>query len=75
LIKAVSTNEYEPNISLVCTYTFKYLLVDADTYAVWPTGLALPDSYYANYPGEMWIYLDRYALGANLTYGIIYDKT
>lgn len=51
LIKAVSSNEYDPTISLVCTFTFKYLLVDPDTYAIWPTGLNIPESYYANYPG------------------------
>jgi hypothetical protein len=74
LVKAVSYNEYYPETTLVCTFTFKFQVVDEEDYSVWPTGLALPQSYYANYPGEMFIPLDRYALGANITYGIKYDK-
>jgi len=74
LIKAVSTNEYDANNTNVCTFTFKYFLADPEDYSVWPTGYTLPQSYYANYPGEMFIPLDRYALGANITYGVIYAK-
>lgn len=47
-----------------------------DSLALWPTGLKLPDTYYANYPGQLFIPLDRYVLGANITYGVYdtYDK-
>jgi len=74
VINARSSNEYDSTISTICTFTFKYQLVGNDDYAIWQTGLSLPQSYYANYPGEMFIPLDRYALGANITYGIKYDK-
>ncbi len=30
----------------------------------------MPNTYYANYPGEFGIPLDRYAHGANMTYGV-----
>jgi hypothetical protein len=36
----------------------------------------LPSDYYANYPGQLFIPLDRYVLGANITYGVdSQDKT
>lgn len=74
-MKAQSTNEYT-NASLICTFTFKYLVVANDSLALWPTGLKLPDTYYANYPGQLFIPLDRYVFGSNITYGIFdnYDK-
>jgi hypothetical protein len=69
VVKAVSTNEYTKE-SLPCTFTFKYLVVDNDALAIWPTGRKLPDTYYANYPGQLFVPLDRYALGPNITYGV-----
>ncbi len=38
--------------------------------AIWPTGVQVPDTYYANFPGELVIPLNRYAIGANITYGV-----
>jgi len=35
--------------------------------------LNLPETYYANYPGQLFIPLSRLAFGSNLTYGVI-DK-
>ena len=36
----------------------------------WTTGLKLPDSYYANFPGEFFIPLSRYVIGPNITWGV-----
>lgn len=71
IIKGESVNEYT-NESLVCTFMFKYLVVDNDSLALYPTGLKLPETYYANYPGQLFIPLDRIIFGSNITYGI-YD--
>jgi hypothetical protein len=38
--------------------------------AIWPTGATPPAAYYANYPGEMVVPLNRYVFGANLTWGV-----
>lgn len=75
IVKGESTNEYTME-SLVCTFTFKYIVVANDSLALWPTGLKLPETYYANYPGQLFIPLDRYVLGSNITYGVFdnYDK-
>jgi hypothetical protein len=48
--------------------------VASDSYALWPTGLSIPETYYANYPGQLFIPLDRYILGSNITWGIIDDE-
>lgn len=55
---------------------YKYIVVANDTLALWPTGRKLPDTYYANYPGQLYIPLDRYVFGSNITYGVFdnYDK-
>jgi hypothetical protein len=71
IIKGESVNEYT-NESLVCTFMFKYLVVDNDSLALFPTGLQLPDTYYANYPGQLFIPLDRLVFGSNITFGV-YD--
>jgi hypothetical protein len=75
IVKAESVNEYTKE-SLVCTFTYKYLVVDNDSLALYPTGLRLPDTYYANYPGQLFIPIDRYVFGSNITYGVFdnYDK-
>lgn len=70
IVKAESKNEYNAVAPLVCTYSFKYTIVASDTLSIWPTGLSLPDTYYANYPGQLFIPLDRYVLGSNITYGV-----
>lgn len=69
VVRAVSTNEYTKE-SLPCTFTFRYVVVDNDALAIWTTGRKLPDTYYANYPGQLFVPLDRYALGPNITYGV-----
>ena len=71
IIKGESVNEYT-NESLVCTFMFKYLVVANDSLAIYPTGLKLPDTYYANYPGQLFIPLDRLVFGSNITYDV-YD--
>lgn len=37
---------------------------------LWDTGLAIPKDYYANYPGQLYVPLDRYAMGPNITYSV-----
>lgn len=51
-------------------------MVPDDSLAIWPTGLTIPSTYYANYPGNLYIPIDRYVLGSNITYGVSdeYDK-
>jgi hypothetical protein len=73
LVKAQSSNEYNPNSTLICTFTFKYIVVAVDSLALWPTGRVLPQNYYANYPGQLFIPLDRYVLGPNITWVIFKD--
>lgn len=46
-------------------------MVAGDSYALWPTGLTIPETYYANYPGQLFIPLDRYVLGSNITWNIV----
>ena len=70
MVKGTSTNEYDPDHGLICTFTFKYLVVPIDSRALWPTGRTLPSDYYANYPGQLFIPLDRYVFGSNITYGV-----
>lgn len=76
IVKAESSNEYGAEPPLVCTFMYKYIVVGNDSLALWPTGRKLPDTYYANYPGQLYIPLDRYVLGSNITYGVFdnYDK-
>jgi len=38
--------------------------------ALWPTGRKVPSTYYANFPGQLIIPLDRYVIGANVTWGV-----
>lgn len=47
-----------------------FTVVDVDSKALWPTGMVIPDSYYANFPGELVIPLERYVFGPNITYGV-----
>ncbi len=47
-----------------------FIVVDVNSKVLWPTGLHLPDTYYANFPGELVIPLNRYIIGANITYGV-----
>ena len=56
--------------SSVCTFDFKFTIADINSMSIYPTGMNIPDTYYANYPGELYIPLDRYLIGANITYGI-----
>lgn len=53
-----------------CTFTYKLAVVKADNYSLWPTGLTPSKEYYANYPGELFIPLNRYVLGPNITWGV-----
>ena len=75
IVKAESINEYNPSQSVVCTFNFKYLVVPIDALTIWPTGRTLPKDYYANYPGELFIPIDRYAFGPNITYGVQSNET
>lgn len=72
VVRGESTNEYT-NESLICSFSYKFLVVPVDSLALWPTGLKLPDTYYANYPGQLFVPLDRYVFGSNITYGV-YDE-
>lgn len=71
-IKAESKNEYT-NDTMNCTFTFKFLVVKKDSLLPWPTGLQLPETYYTNYPGKLFVPLDRYIIGSNITYGVHFD--
>jgi len=55
---------------LICTFDWKFTVVDIDSKSLWPTGLTIPNTYYANFPGELVIPLDKYIFGANVTYGV-----
>jgi hypothetical protein len=46
------------------------VVVPVDSCALWPTGLHLPETYFANYPGYLYIPLDRYVYGSNISWGI-----
>lgn len=75
VVKGESINEYDPSHPLVCTFTFRFLVVDPESLVLYPTGLTLPKDYYANYPGELFIPIDRYVFGANLTYGLYFNQS
>ena len=68
-VKAESKNE-NTGKSIVCTFDWRFVIVQADSMTIWPTGIPTPTSYYANFPGELVVPLTRYVIGANLTYGI-----
>jgi hypothetical protein len=38
--------------------------------AIFPSGIPFPEQYYANYPGDFYIPLNRYVWGANITYDV-----
>lgn len=65
----LSVNTYTGQ-SLVCTFTMKFTVVEINNMVLWPTGRKLPEVYYANYPGELFIPLDRYVLGPNITWSV-----
>jgi hypothetical protein len=52
----------------------KFSVIDVDSMITWLTGIKLPETFYANYPGQLFIPLDRYVLGPNITYGIYDNK-
>lgn len=56
--------------SMICTFSFKFTVADSNSMSLWPTGITIPTAYYANYPGELYIPMDRYLLGPNITYGV-----
>lgn len=68
-VQALSINTYT-NHSLACSWSLKFRVVEVTSKKLWPTGLKLPETYYANFPGELFIPLDRYIMGPNITYGI-----
>jgi len=68
-VMGLSVNTYTGR-SLVCSFSFKFYVVNLNSTSIWPTGRTLPEVYYANYPGELFIPLDRYVLGPNITYGV-----
>lgn len=68
-IQGLSVNTYTSR-SLVCSFTMAFTVVDINSMTLWKTGLTLPSTYYTNYPGELFIPLDRYILGPNITYGV-----
>lgn len=53
-----------------CTFTFKTAVVKADNFTLWPTGLTPSKEYFSNYPGELYIPLDRYIMGPNITWAV-----
>jgi len=58
------------NRSFACTFTYKLSVVRVDNFSLWPTGLMPSKEYYSNYPGELFIPLNRYILGPNITWGV-----
>jgi hypothetical protein len=68
-VQGVSVNPYTGH-KLPCSFTMKFVVVDKNKIDLYPTGLSLPDTYYANYPGEMFIDLAPYVLGPNITYKV-----
>jgi hypothetical protein len=58
------------NRSFACTFTYKVSVVRVDNFSLWPTGLMPSKEYYSNYPGELFIPLNRYILGPNITWGV-----
>lgn len=63
------------NRNLTCTFSYKMVVVASDNYTTWPTGLTPSREYYANYPGELFIPLNRYVLGPNITWGVEENTT
>jgi len=49
-IKAVSVSE-NSGANLICSYDMMFVVVQVYSMSIWPTGLSIPDTYYANYPG------------------------
>lgn len=69
-VKAESKNENNGHF-LVCTFDWRFVIVEAGSLTLWPTGIEVPDTYYANFPGALVIPLHRYVLGANVTYDVL----
>lgn len=53
-----------------CTETTQVIMVEPNNMTIWPTKIALSDTYYTNYPGRLEIFLDRYVIGPNITYNV-----
>lgn len=69
IVQGMSVNTYTGH-SLICYFNIAFTVVKIDSFLTRKTGLALPSVYYANYPGELFIPLNRYVLGPNITYGV-----
>lgn len=69
-MKALSKNEYTGE-SLPCLFSFKFVVVKFNYTKLYPTGFTLPETYYSNFPGELFVPLDRYINGPNITYGVL----
>jgi len=54
----------------MCHFDIKFTVVDKNDMKMYPTGLQIPDTYYANYPGELFIPLHRYVYGPNITWNV-----
>ena len=68
-VNGLSVNSVS-GVSLACSVTMKFKVVDLEDRHLYPTGFDLPKNYYANYPGELFIPLDRYVIGSNITYDV-----
>lgn len=49
-VNGLSKNEASGQSSF-CSFTFRFIVVDVNAMVIYETGMNIPDTYYANYPG------------------------
>ena len=66
-IIATSSDPINPNV-IYCVEQVNIVFVEPTNMSLWPTVKTASETMYINYPGELTIDLDRYAIGPNISY-------
>jgi hypothetical protein len=67
IISVRSSDFINPNVSS-CTKVITVAFVEKDDMSIWPGLVSPSQELFMNYPGQLLIQLDGYALGPNITY-------
>ena len=56
-IEAVSSDPIYGKTPAICTENTTVHIVKKDNMTIWSTGIAVPETYYINYPGRLEVFL------------------
>jgi hypothetical protein len=71
VIEAVSTDPVNGKVVASCLEQTTVQVVRKDNMTIWPTGIAVPETYYVNYPGRLEVFLSPYVVGPNITFSVM----